>query len=216
MIFLESENVSYQNIKTLHNIELTVKEGEKLALIGHSGSGKSTLLKLIYERYSDNTALVPQDYGLVNHLSVYHNVYMGQLNQNSTWYNIVNLVRPWQKPLERISIILSQLQLEGYLFRPVGQLSGGQKQRVAVARSLFQGGNLLLADEPVSSVDEKQSQVVLKQLCNHFSTIVLAMHDTQLALAFCDRIIGLEKGKIVLDQPSCKLVSQDLLALYAE
>lgn len=214
MIQLHSETASYQGVQTLHDIDLHIAEGEKLALVGQSGSGKSTLIKLIYDRYPVNTALVPQDYGLVHHLSVYHNIYIGCLDQHSTLYNLVNLVRPWPDQVKPVRAILVGLQLEEYLFRPVGQLSGGQKQRVAVARSLFQKGHLLLADEPVSSVDEQQSRVVLKQLLNGFSTIVLALHDIQLALLFCDRIIGLEKGRIVLDSPSKSLTTKDLLSLY--
>jgi len=214
LIQLQSETASYQGVETLHDIDLQVSKGEKLALVGQSGSGKSTLIKLIYEHYPVNTALVPQDYGLVNNLSVYHNVYIGCLEQHSTLYNLVNLIRPRPDQVEIVRTILVGLQLEDYLFRPVGRLSGGQKQRVAVARSLFQKGHLLLADEPVSSVDEQQSRVVLKQMLNGFSTVVLALHDIQLALAFCDRIIGLEKGRIVLDSPAEALSVKDLLSLY--
>jgi phosphonate transport system ATP-binding protein len=214
LIQLNAESASYQGVKTLHDIDLHVKKGEKLALVGQSGSGKSTLIKLIYDRYPVGTALVPQDYGLVHHLSVYHNIYIGCLGQHSTLYNLANLIRPWPDQVETVRTILSGLQLEEQIFRPVGKLSGGQKQRVAVARSLYQKGQLLLADEPVSSVDEQQSKVVLTQLINGFSTIVLAMHDIQLALAFCDRIIGLENGRIVLDSPSKSLTTQDLLSLY--
>lgn len=214
MIELQSESASYQGVETLHDIDLYIAEGEKLALVGQSGSGKSTLIKLIYDRYPVDTALVPQDYGLVNNLSVYHNVYMGSLAQHSTLFNLANLVRPWPDQVKSVLGILERLQLESYLFKPVGRLSGGQKQRVAVARSLFQKGHLLLADEPVSSVDEQQSKVVLSHLMDGFSTIVLALHDIQLALSFCDRIIGLEKGRIILDSPSNDLTSQDLLSLY--
>lgn len=214
MIQLQAESASYQGVKALYDIDLKVSKGEKLALVGQSGSGKSTLIKLIYDRYPAGTALVPQDYGLVHNLSVYHNTYIGCLDKHSTLYNLVNLIRPWPKQVKMVRTILVNLQLEEHMFRPVGQLSGGQKQRVAVARSLFQKGLLLLADEPVSSVDEQQSRLVLKQLMSGFSTIVLAMHDIQLALAFCDRIIGLENGRIVLDSPSKALTTQDLLSLY--
>jgi len=214
LIQLKSESASYQGVKTVHDIDLQVNQGEKLALVGQSGSGKSTLIKLIYDRYPTNTALVPQDYGLVNHLSVYHNVYMGCLNEHSTLYNLANLIRPWPDQVEAVRAILVQLQLEEFIYRAVGRLSGGQRQRVAVARSLFQKGGLLLADEPVSSVDEQQSKLVLTQLLGGFSTTILALHDIQLALTFCDRIIGLEKGRIVLDSPSAGLTSLDLLSLY--
>lgn len=214
VIQLQSETASYQGVKALHDIDLHVVEGERLALVGQSGSGKSTLIKLIYDRYPVNTSLVPQDYGLVFNLSVYHNVYMGCLVQHSTLYNLANLIRPWPDQVKTVKGILSRLQLDEYIHKPVGSLSGGQKQRVAVARSLFQKGQLLLADEPVSSVDEQQSKLVLKQLMDGFSTTVLALHDIQLALSFCDRIIGLEKGRIVLDSPSDSLTSKDLLSLY--
>ncbi len=214
MIHLQSETASYQGVKTLHAIDLRINRGEKIALVGQSGSGKSTLIKLIYDRYPAHTALVLQDYGLINQLSVYHNVYMGRLGEYSTLYNLANLIRPWRDQVDTVRAILTRLQMDEYLFRPVGSLSGGQKQRVAVARSLFQKGRLLLADEPVSSVDEQQAKVVLQQLSTGFSTMVLAMHDTRLALAFCDRIIGLEKGRIVLDSPSKSLSAQDLLSLY--
>jgi len=214
LIQLQSETASYQGVKTLHDIDLQVSKGEKLALVGQSGSGKSTLIKLIYEHYPVNTALVPQDYGLVNNLSVFHNVYIGCLEKHSTFYNLVNLIRPRPDQVATVRNILVGLQLEDYLFRPVGRLSGGQKQRVAVARSLFQKGLLLLADEPVSSVDEQQSRVVLKQMLTGFSTVVLALHDIQLALAFCDRIVGLENGRIVLDSPAEALTTKDLMSLY--
>jgi len=191
LIQLQSESASYQGVETLHDIDLLVTKGEKIALVGQSGSGKSTLIKLIYDRYPFNTALVPK-----------------------TLYNLANLIRPWPDQVKVVRAILVRLQLEEYLYRPVGRLSGGQRQRVAVARSLFQKGSLLLADEPVSSVDEQQSKVVLKQLLSGFSTTVLAMHDIQLALAFCNRIIGLEKGRIILDSPSEELTAKDLLSLY--
>ncbi len=214
MILLQSESASYEGVKTLHDIDLQVSHGEKIALVGQSGSGKSTLIKLIYSLYPLQTALVPQDYGLVKNLSVFHNVFIGRLEEHSTLYNLANLVRPWPEQVKVIKFILTRLELEDTLFRPVGSLSGGQKQRVSVARSLFQEGQLLLADEPVSSVDEQQSKLVLNQLWDDFSTIVLALHDTQLALSFCDRIIGLEKGRIVLDSPTENLTAKDLLSLY--
>ena len=214
MIQLQSETASYQGVKTLHDIDLQVSKGEKLALVGQRGSGKSTLIKLIYEHYPVNTSLVPQVYGLVNNLSVFHNICLGCSEQQSIFRNLVNLICPKPDQVEVVRTILAGLQLENYLFCPVGYLSGGQKQQVAVARSLFQKGHLLLADEPVSSVDEQQSRVVLKQILNGFSTVVLALHDIQLALAFCDRIIGLEKGRIVLDSSVEKLTEKDLLSLY--
>ncbi|MFT5175155.1 MAG: phosphonate transport system ATP-binding protein, partial [Gammaproteobacteria bacterium] len=97
---------------------------------------------------------------------------------------------------------------------PAGQLSGGQQQRTAVARALHQGGAVLMGDEPVSAVDEHQSRRVLDTIVETHATVVLAMHDTALAIAYSDRIIGLDDGRITLDASSAGMRSSDLDELY--
>ncbi|MEN8131384.1 MAG: ATP-binding cassette domain-containing protein [Pseudomonadota bacterium] len=216
MLHLESANASYKDKKALTDITLHIPAGQKLALIGHSGSGKSTLLKLLYQQRPKDIALVPQDYGLVNSLSVFHNVYMGQLGRRALWYNLVNLIKPLKKPIEDVKEILDIVQLSEELFEPVGQLSGGQQQRTAIARAVMQAGNILFADEPVSSLDEQQSKLVMGFLCERFETVVLAMHDIDLALNYCNRIVGLVHGRITLDAPADSLKRSDLLDIYGE
>ena len=216
MFRLQSANASYEDKIVLVDITLQISAGQKLALIGHSGSGKSTLLKLLYEQRPKDIALVPQDYGLVSSLSVFHNVYMGQLGYQPLWYNLVNLIKPLKKPLQDVEQILEKIKLSDKLFEPVAQLSGGQQQRTAVARAMMQGSNILLADEPVSSLDEQQSKLVMSLLCNQFDTVVLAMHDIDLALTYCDRIIGLDHGRITIDAPTSSLNRNDLLDIYGE
>ena len=216
IISLVGEEARYEDSIALSNINLSVKQGEKLALIGRSGSGKSTLLRLIYERYAVGTALVPQNEGLVETLSVFHNVYMGRLASRPAWYNLINLIRPFPNRVSEVQGILRQLSLAEKCFEPVASLSGGQRQRTAVARSLYQGGELLLADEPVSAVDEQQAEHILKLLSQHFSTVIVALHDTQLALSCCDRVIGLKAGEIVLDSPSSDLSASELTQLYLD
>jgi len=215
MINLQSASVNYENKIILQDINLHINAGETLALVGHSGSGKSSLLKLLYENQKFNSALIPQEYGLVLSLSVFHNVFMGQLGQRPVWYNLLNLVKPLSEPVAQIKNILQQLQLEEKLFEPVAKLSGGQQQRTAIARALFHDGKILLADEPVSSLDETQSQLVMSVLCSQFETIIFSLHDVDLALKFCDRIIGLDHGKIVIDGPARDLNRAELLKLYA-
>jgi len=85
-----------------------------------------------------------------------------------------------------------------------------------VARSMYQGGDVLLADEPVSAVDETQSEQILLLLSQHFSTVIVALHDTQLALNCCDRIIGLKAGEVTLDKLSENLSATELQQLYVE
>lgn len=216
MLRLSSANATYQGQSVLQDITLHVPAGQKLALVGRSGSGKSTLLKLLYDLRPKDTALVPQDHGLVTSLSVFHNVYMGQLGRQSLWYNLLNLIRPLQQPKEQVRKILEIVQLNDKFFEPVGQLSGGQQQRTAIARALMQNSDILIADEPVSSLDEQQSKLVMRVLCEHFDTVVLAMHDINLALQYCDRIIGLDQGRVTIDAPADELNRTDLLNLYGE
>ena len=216
MFHLQSANASYKDVVALTDITLQIPAGQKLALIGHSGSGKSTLLKLLYEQRPKDIALVPQDNGLVSSLSVFHNVYMGQLGQHAVWYNLINLIKPFKKPVQEVKHILENIKLSDKLFEPVAQLSGGQQQRTSVARAIMQGGDILIADEPGSSLDEQQSNRVMSLLCNHFDTVVLAMHDIDLALIYCDRIIGLDHGRITIDSPTKNLNRKDLLDIYGE
>ena len=195
MLHLESANAFYKDKTALTDITLHVPAGQKLAFIGRSGAGKSTLLKLLYEQRPKDIALVPQDYGLVTSLSVFHNVYMGQLGRQPLWYNLVNLIKPLKQPVADVKELLELFQLEDKLFEPVGHLSGGQQQRTAIARAMMQAGNILFADEPVSSLDEQQAKLVMGALCERFDTVVLAMHDIDLALSYCDRIVGLDQGR---------------------
>lgn len=216
LIELSLANAGYNGSAVLHDVSLAIRRGEKVALVGRSGAGKSTLLRLIYERVDGTAALVPQELGLVKTLSVFHNVYMGQLNRNSSWRNLVNLLRPMQQEVAAVSRVVDKLGLEEELFSPVGALSGGQQQRTAVGRALYQDDDILLGDEPVSAVDEHQSRVILETINDAKATVILAMHDIQLALAHTDRVIGLCDGRIVLDQSTANMTASDLDALYTE
>ena len=216
MLKLVSASASYKDNIALSDINLHIPAGQKVALIGRSGAGKSTLLKLLYEQRPRDIALVPQDYGLVSSLSLYHNVYMGQLGRRSSWFNLLNLIKPLKQPLSEVRSVLELVQLSDKCFEPVSQLSGGQQQRAAIARAMMQGGRILCGDEPVSSLDEQQSNLVLKVLCQRFETLVLAMHDIDLALKYCDRIVGLNGGRITLDAPTNTLQRSDLLDIYGE
>lgn len=214
MFELDHIDAGYNGTRVLHDISLSIKPGEKVALVGHSGAGKSTLLGLLYEQQAKTTALVPQESGLVKALSVFHNVYIGRLKTHHALYNLVNLLRPFKGELEGIAPILEKLGLTDKTFSPVGELSGGQQQRTAVARALFQGGDVLLGDEIVSALDVHQSKEVLTAIGQAFNTSVLALHDIHLALEFTDRIIGLEGGQIKFDLPSTALTLENLEEFY--
>ena len=211
---IQDVSVQYNGHTVLDGVSLSIRKGERVALVGQSGAGKTTLLNLLYEQHKAEIALLPQDLGLVQTLSVFHNIYIARLNLHPAWYNVLNLVRPMQKEVAPIREIAQRLRLEDKLFTPVGELSGGQRQRTAVGRAIHQGCRILLGDEPVSAVDEKQARVVLDCIHEGHETVVMALHDVGLALAYSDRIIGIKDGRIVLDQPSSGMEPSDLDDLY--
>lgn len=212
---LKSASLRYKDIEVLSNINLSINAGEHVALLGKSGAGKSTLLNTLYQRQQAYCALVPQNVALVEALSVFHNVYMGQLNQHNTLFNLLNLFWPQRKPVEKVRQLLKLVELDEILFSCTGELSGGQKQRVAIARALFQGNQVLLGDEPISALDSVLAGKVMQLLHEQHETVVLAMHDVDMALCFADRIIGIKNGSIAIDQPAKNVTADDLQFLYA-
>jgi len=211
---LEDACAVYDGVRVLDGITLSVHPGERIALVGGSGMGKSTLLRLLYDRERRDIALMPQELGLVQTLSVFHNVYIGRLAKHGTLYNLRTLIRPPRREVDIIEGILDRLGMADKLWAPVGQISGGQRQRVSVARALYQDGDVLLADEPVSALDQHTAHVVMDAITRHYKTAVIAMHDVDLALAHTQRVIGLDGGCIDLDRPSRELTRDALAPFY--
>ena len=201
----------YNGRPVLFDIDLTVRAKERLAVMGRSGAGKSTLLGLLYAQRPADVALVPQASALVKPLSVFHNVYMGRLDRNSTVHNLRNLVWPAACKVAEVRSVLESVGLETEIFSAAAALSGGQQQRTSVARALYNGRPILIGDEPVSALDRVQGADVLSLLKSRHETVVLALHDVHHALEHTDRIVVLEHGRKVIDEPSGELTANDLL-----
>ena len=214
MIALQGVDVGYPGRSVLTDIDLTLREGERVALLGRSGVGKSTLLNALYDRLSDRAALIPQAAALVPQLSAFHNVYMGRLDRHSSLRNLRELMWPAKATLAEVAAVLARVGLADVLRQKAGSLSGGQAQRVSVARALYNGRAIVLGDEPVSALDRGQGALVLAMIHATHVTSVLALHDVALALEHATRIVALDAGRIALDAPSRDLTPADLAPYY--
>ncbi|MFC7053274.1 ATP-binding cassette domain-containing protein [Hansschlegelia quercus] len=214
LIHLKNATAGYGGRAALRGIDLTIYAGERVALMGRSGAGKSTLVNLIHRELGGQVALAPQASALVDALSVFHNVYMGRLDRRSTLRNLWTLVRPAQADVAAVRETLALVELEAELFSKAGALSGGQRQRVSVARALYDGRPVIVADEPVSALDRRQGAAILARIAERSETTILVLHDAPLALDHVDRIVVLDDGRIVLDQPSRALSAADLAPFF--
>lgn len=228
------------SVSALVDLDLTVRAGERVALLGASGAGKSTLLDVIaglvqptsgsvevldtriaelgeraLRRHRARVGVVRQHHGLPASFRVIHNVNGGRLGSWSTPRALASLIKPHGRG--DVDRALSAVGLDGLADRRTGDLSGGQQQRVAVARSVLQRPALLLADEPVSAVDPKLSNDVLTLVCDRSATertTVVSLHDPGLARQHVDRVIGLRLGRMVFDVDPHDLSNELLDALY--
>ncbi|TNE82098.1 MAG: ATP-binding cassette domain-containing protein [Gammaproteobacteria bacterium] len=221
MLFqLKNQSLSYGGKKTGHrvldNITLTIRQGEKVALLGPSGAGKSTLLTLLYQQQPEHSALQPQGGGLVDLLSVYHNIFIGGLDRVGALPALWNLVRPLSAQRRIITELAQLLGLEEKLWQSADRLSGGQRQRVAIGRALFRQQSVYLGDEPVSSVDPLQARSLLEHLLSQHETAVVSLHNRELALDHFDRAIVLRQGRICCDAPVSELTSAQLDEYYQQ
>ncbi len=226
--------------QALCGIDLTVHAGERVAVLGASGAGKSTLLSLLNGsvRPSEGTIEVfGQDLGglapsrlralqrrigtvsqrldLIEQVRVLHNVNAGRLGAWSLQRAIGSLV--WPRPDAQITSALRRVGMEWALHERTERLSGGERQRVAVARLLVQAPDLILADEPVSSLDPTRAAETLELLRApaEQATLVVSLHQPELAREHCTRAVGLREGGVVFDVPVAELTDALLSDLYA-
>ncbi len=232
-------SLRFGSVVALDDLSLRVGAGERVALIGPSGGGKTSLLGVASglvrvsdgrvetlgvdrgsaderarRRVARRIGIVGQDLALVPSLKVVHAVNGGRLGSWSRRRAIRSLVRPFE--VERVRTVLAALRLDDRMSARTGDLSGGQQQRVAVARALIQEPDLLLADEPTSSVDPELADVVMAELCSQVGnrTVIASVHDPALAVRHLDRVIGIDAGRIVFDRASSELDQAEIDQLY--
>ena len=222
----------------LKGVDLKINKGEFVSILGPSGSGKTTLLRIINgletstggEIYFDNkkvnnnnisevqkkTGMIFQEFNLVNNLSAINNVLTGLLNSSNKFLSLFYLFSKKQK-IEA----LRSLETVGLLEKSHNrsdELSGGQRQRVGIARAIIKKPLLLLADEPVASLDPKSSNLILsllKKINQEFGTTILCnLHQVDLAKKYSDRVVGLIDGKIIFDEKSVNINEAYLKKIY--
>ena len=224
--------------EALRGVNLKVNKGEFISIIGPSGSGKTTLLRsinglekiesgnILFDEQKINedylsevqkkTGMIFQEFNLINNLSAINNVLTGLLNSSNKFLSLFYLFSKKQK-----IDALKSLETVGLLEKSYSrsdELSGGQRQRVGIARAIIKKPLLLLADEPVASLDPKAANLILsllKRINQDFGTTILCnLHQVDLAKKYSDRIVGLMDGKIIFDENSSNIDTTNLEKIY--
>ena len=239
---LKISNVSrrFGNKLAVDGVNLEIPQGQMVGIIGRSGAGKSTLLRMInrladvsagyieYEgvrtselrgqalrNWQRDCAMIFQQFNLVPRLDVITNVMLGRLNGRHPVLNLLQIFSADEqlaalKALERLDIAQTAMQW-------AQTLSGGQQQRVAIARALMQNPRMILADEPIASLDPRNAQIVMDSLRDINAegiTVITNLHTLDTARAYCERIIGMAAGKVVFDGTPDELTTDVARTLY--
>jgi phosphonate transport system ATP-binding protein len=231
--------------RALDEVSLRVGRGEMVALIGPSGSGKSTLLRALSGlgaidpgegvieafgeivqargRISDHVrqvrariGMIFQQFNLVGRLTLFTNVALGMLGRLGFWRGLAGLWPSAEKA--GVMAALARVGVADYAGQRAATLSGGQQQRAAIARALVQKAEVILADEPVASLDPVSARRVMELLCelNREAgiSVVVSLHQVDYAMRYCPRVVALKAGRVVYDGPSQGLTHERLVEIY--
>ena len=213
----------------LAGLDVAIRPGEMVGILGRSGAGKTTFMRLLsgairpsggslsvldqpldgevsrdqLRRLRRHLTVISQHHNVIGPLSSMQNVLMGRLGRINTWQTLRALFFVPEDERVRAAEALARVGLPDQLYQRTDQLSGGQQQRVAIARALVQEAQLLLADEPIASVDSRTAQAVLDLFRwlnqERGVTVVLNLHQVDFALQYCPRLLVLSHGKLVYD-----------------
>jgi phosphonate transport system ATP-binding protein len=226
MLVVEDLTCRFGSKTAVDKTSFSIQRGSFISVIGRSGAGKSTLLRMInrlaepsqgrimfegcdvtalqgaeLRQWRARSAMIFQQFNLVGRLDVLTNVLMGRLATVPTWRSLIQL---WPDNDKAIAMsALEQFDMASIASQRADQLSGGQQQRVAIARALVQEPDIILADEPIASLDPRNTRIVMDALLRinkHFGiTVICNLHSLDLARSYADRLLGMSAGRIVFD-----------------
>ena len=241
MLVVEGLTCRFGTKAAVDNASFSIAPGSFVGVIGRSGAGKSTMLRMI-NRLADPTsgrilfdgldvtalrgrelrqwrarsAMIFQQFNLVGRLDVLTNVLMGRLAEIPAWRSLAQLWPDQDRALAMSA--LEQFDIASLAAQRADQLSGGQQQRVAIARALVQQPDIILADEPIASLDPRNTRIVMDALLRinkHFGiTVICNLHSLDLARTYCDRLIGMASGRVVFDDAPVMLTDRIARELY--
>ncbi len=241
MLVLEGVTKQFGAVRAVDAVSLEFPRGQFVGIIGRSGAGKSTLLRTINRLntpsagriLSDGTdvtalrgqalrdwrqrcAMIFQQFNLVGRLDVLTNVLMGRLNQRNMMATLLKLFSREDRMMAIAA--LEQLDMGDYLSQRAETLSGGQQQRVAICRALVQEPEIILADEPIASLDPRNTGVVMDALARinreYGITVLCNLHDLDIASEYCSRLVGMKAGRVVFDGSPAMLTPEISQQLY--
>ncbi|MEQ8437640.1 MAG: phosphonate ABC transporter ATP-binding protein [Ilumatobacter fluminis] len=242
MIRFDKASVTYKGgVSAMKDLDLEIGDGEFVVIVGLSGAGKSTLIRAINglvpltsgglnvnghdvpnlsakerRELRSEVGMIFQGFNLVDRTSVLNNVLMGRLHQVPLWRTLIGKYP--EKDIQIAAKALNRVEILDRAYVRATNLSGGQRQRVGIARALAQEPKIVLADEPVASLDPPTSHVVMKylqQISRDLGiTTIVNLHFLDLATAYADRIIGLRNGELVFDGPGSEADEQTFRDIY--
>jgi phosphonate transport system ATP-binding protein len=241
MLVVDELTCRFGSKTAVDKASFSIPRGSFIGVIGRSGAGKSTLLRMInrlaepsegrvmfegtdvtalqgadLRRWRARSAMIFQQFNLVGRLDVLTNVLMGRLATVPTWRSLIQL---WPDEDKAIAMsALEQFDMAQIAAQRADQLSGGQQQRVAIARALVQQPDIILADEPIASLDPRNTRIVMDALLRinkHFGiTVICNLHSLDLARSYADRLLGMSAGRIVFDDKPQALTDHVARELY--
>ena len=245
MLELDRLTRRFGRVTAVDGVTLAIPAGQMVGVIGRSGAGKSTLLRMINRlveptegsirfRGRDVTALrgaalrdwrsdcamIFQQFNLVQRLDVLTNVLIGRLNRRAGVFNRLGALAKRFSAEERAMALslLDRFSLLDQALQRADTLSGGQQQRVAICRALMQDPSLILADEPIASLDPANAQAVMDTLRrvnrDDGLTVLVNLHDLDTARAYCDRIVAMQAGRVMFDGAPAELTAERVRAIY--